>query len=144
MAQRTTNHTPDIDSGSWISNIFSYFGGAYLPALKETPSDRSKFVTIGLFVFNTALLAFITMSFALHSVFRSNEEGWLIWVVAGFWAIVIFSIDWGLVKTMKKVPNASWAEFKTYTGIVIPTILRIIVATIISFTISCMVFKLLC
>ena len=119
---------------NWVERLFAYIGGAYIPTLKSTPSDISKYVTIGVFVFNTALLAFVTMSFALHAIFLDDPI--LAWPVAVVWALVIFGIDWGLVKTMKKQQDISWFRLSTYTQIILPTLLRIAVATLISFTIS--------
>ncbi|NUQ23994.1 MAG: DUF4407 domain-containing protein [Saprospiraceae bacterium] len=139
-----SNNTPastfrDItrnDRMSWFEGRLAYFGGAYLPVLQDNLSDKSKYVRIGLFVFVTAIMACTTMSFALHSIFFKSDQKQLVYLFALVWAIIIFIIDWGLVATMRKPESLNWWSFNTYTSIVFPTILRIIVAGLISFTIS--------
>lgn len=124
------------DRLSWLERRLAYFGGAYIPVLLTNLTDKSKYVRIGLFVFVTAIMAFTTMMFALNSVFFNGSQKNLIIPFALIWASIIFIIDWGLVATMRKEESFSLRSLKTYTSIIFPTLLRIFVAGLISFTIS--------
>lgn len=120
-----------------LRNILTIIGGAYNPVLNQFPEQRTMYVIIGLFVVNTAFLSFLTMNFALHGLYpeKSKIGDWgLIGLVAGIWSFIIFSIDWGLIKTMDKTPQSSIQG--SLKVVFIPTLLRIIVASLISFTIS--------
>jgi uncharacterized membrane protein len=77
------------------------------------------------------------MYYAANMIFGKSENGSInqgfIVVFSLFWGLAIFSIDWGLVKTMRK----SKVERHFLRELVTPAVLfRIAVAVIISFSIS--------
>lgn len=122
-----------------LSNIVLFCGGANVRFLHEhCPNERHKFYPIGLGVIITASLGFISMMFATHSIFGANNFGAEIVLIlfSLFWGFAIFTIDWGLIKTMRKRKDgeelSAWEKFKS----VIPVIFRLAVAIIISYSIS--------
>ncbi|MEI2757339.1 MAG: hypothetical protein V9F46_12900 [Chitinophagaceae bacterium] len=61
-----------------LSNIVLFCGGANIRFLRTDnngPNERHKFYPIGLGVIITALLGFISMMFATHSIFGANSFG---------------------------------------------------------------------
>jgi len=120
-----------------ISDILIFCSGADHRILESCKNERHKFYPIGLGVLITATLAFISMLFATNSIFGAKyfwKEVLLI-LFSIFWAIAIFSIDWGLVKTMKKRDLSTATKWEK-TKSVFPVIFRLIVAIIISVSVS--------
>jgi len=121
-----------------LSNIVLFCGGANIQFLRDKcPNERHKFYPIGLGVIITASLGFISMMFASHSIFNAKSFGdeLVLILFSLFWAFAIFTIDWGLIKTMKKQKNEEqtlWNRIK----FVIPVLFRFAVAIILSYSIS--------
>lgn len=122
-----------------LSNFVLFCGGANVRFLREhCPNERHKFYPIGLGVIITASLAFIAMMFATHSIFGANNFGeeLVLFLFSLFWGFAIFTIDWGLIKTMRKKKEndelSAWEKFKSF----IPVLFRLAVAIIISYSIS--------
>jgi hypothetical protein len=91
-----------------ITRFFWFCSGAYAPLLNKTPTETHKYVGIGGTVFFTGLLAAVSASYALYTVFQS------IWYALGFgliWGLMIFNLDRFIVSSMRKRNNA-WAEWK--------------------------------
>lgn len=123
----------------WVSDLLCFCGGANLSVLRQCPTERGKFHTLGLLVLNTAGLATVSMYFALLSLNPDSgssdlapSKGVLV-LVALFWGQVIFAIDWGLIKTIRKhdQPTTRQQVSTTVLGI-----FRLAVAVLISFVIS--------
>ncbi|MCW3108631.1 MAG: hypothetical protein JWQ09_3137 [Segetibacter sp.] len=122
-----------------LSNIVLFCGGVNVKFLRDNcPNERHKFYPIGLGVIITASLGFISMMFASHAIFGANTFGqeFILFLFSLFWAFAIFTIDWGLIKTMRKSKDgeelSTWEKFKS----VIPVFFRLGVAIILSFSIS--------
>ena len=121
-----------------LSNIVLFCGGANVRFLRDhCPNERHKFYPIGLGVIVTASLAFISMMFATHSIWKIDSVGIELVAIlfSLFWAFAIFTIDWGLVKTMRKskIEDPSlWDRIRS----AVPILFRLAVALIISFSIS--------
>lgn len=91
-----------------INSFFLFCSGVYSPLLIKTPTENHKYVGIGGTVFFTGLLAAVSSSYALFTVFQS------IWYAIGFglvWGLMIFNLDRFIVSSMRKRNNA-WAEWK--------------------------------
>ncbi len=121
-----------------LSNIVLFCGGANVKFLrKNCPNERHKFYPIGLGVIITAALGFISMMFATHSIFgvKSFGDELVLILFSLFWAFAIFTIDWGLIKTMKKQKNEEPTLWNR-TRFIIPVLFRFAVAIILSYSIS--------
>jgi hypothetical protein len=121
-----------------LSNIVLFCGGANVKFLRDNcPNERHKFYPIGLGVLITTFLGFISMMFATHSIFNPQTffQYFYLILFSMFWGFAIFSIDWGLVKTMRKKDDSSLSLFQKI-GSAFPVLFRLAVAIIISFSVS--------
>ena len=107
--------------------------GADGQLLVRCPTDYVKYGNIGATVVLTALLAFISMSYALNAVFDT------LWAALGMgvvWSVVIFVLDRSIVSSMRKPPMGSSFFSKAGLGETPFLLVRLAVAVVISFTIS--------
>lgn len=121
-----------------LSNIVLFCGGANVRFLRDNcPNERHKFYPIGLGVLITTCLGFTSMMFATHSIFNPQTPFQYFYLIlfSMFWGFAIFSIDWGLVKTMRKKDNSSLTTLQKI-GSAFPVLFRLAVAIIISFSVS--------
>lgn len=115
-----------------LEKIICFIGGANLKILQKCPSDKIKFVAVGIGVLNTALLSMCTMGFAMYSIAKQSDI-LLIVLFSIFWGFIIFGIDWGLITTIHKKKNY---DLKSSSVLVLTTMFRLLVAIVISFTVS--------
>lgn len=119
----------------FFSNFVCWCGGADLTILNQCPEERNKFESLGTGVIVTALLSGIAMAFALFSLFTEDffNKNWILGAFIAFWTFIIFSIDWSLIKTMRKKEKMSLGDqLKYFAGV----LFRFMVAGAISFTIT--------
>ncbi len=108
-----------------IQRFFWICSGASLGILKKCPSEANKYIGIGATIFFTGLLAAISASYALYTVFGNV----IIAIVFGLvWGAMIFNLDRYLVSSMKK-NNNRWKEFLT-------ALPRLLLAVLIAIVIS--------
>lgn len=129
-----------------FERIICFMGGARISLLRECTYEKNKFIAIGLGVFNTAVLSMLTMWFVIVTIFETNGrsiyQNLLVGLVALFWGIIIFGIDWGLITTMRKHDKKYFNDigfFKKiarYVRVTVPVLFRLAVAILISFTVS--------
>lgn len=82
-----------------IRKFFWHCAGANVQILEGCATDHSRYVNIGATILMTALLAWVSMGFALYSIFASVTAA----VAAGFvWACMIFVLDRTIVTSMRK------------------------------------------
>lgn len=105
--------------------FFCWCSGARLYILKECPSDFNKYLGIGAVVFLTGILAAVSGGYALYTVFNNLTISILFGML---WGIVIFSIDWYIVSSLKK-ENKPLKE-------ILSSIPRLILAVILAIVIS--------
>ena len=121
----------------WYIRTICFIGGADLNILKKCPNDRNKFIAIGIGVLNTALLSMLTMGYAIYSVINEENLSLItilaILIFSIFWGFIIFGIDWGLISTIHKKRKY---DLKSGTFLVLTAIFRLLVAAVISFTVS--------
>lgn len=121
---------------SWVSdkvrNFFWFCSGVNIPLLEKCPNDHNRYSNIGATIFFTALLAWVSMSYALNSVFKSLPPS----VLFGFiWALMIFTLDRTIVSSMQKPSqDVTWKDFEFWREFLFAAI-RLIVAVIISLVI---------
>ncbi len=109
-----------------IKNFFWVCSGADPDLLNESPkSEQIKYAGIGGTVFFTAVMAFISGSYALFTVF---DNAYLAIAFGIIWGLLIFNLDRFIVSTIKKRDNV-WKEL-------IQASPRIILAVIIAIVIS--------
>lgn len=117
----------------FLSNLLIFCSGANRYYLDQCPNERHKFLPIGFSILITTCLASIAMLFAAYSIFGDSVADVVLIAFSLFWGMAIFSIDWGLVKTMRKpkTERSFLREFFT-----IPVLFRLAVAVLISYSIS--------
>ena len=109
-----------------IKNFFWMCSGADPDLLNDSPkSEQIKYAGIGGTVFFTAVMAFISGSYALYTVF---DNVYLAIAFGLIWGLLIFNLDRFIVSTIKKRDNI-WKEL-------IQASPRIILAVIIAIVIS--------
>lgn len=102
-------------------------------------SDHVKYVGIGGVVLATAVLAFLSMGFAMHIIFSTpNEKGelvgnWFITIpVALIWALIIFNLDRFIVSSTGKGDGKEGMSI----GELLNALPRLVMAILIGFCIS--------
>ena len=108
-----------------IEQFFLMCSGAHTSILKKSPTDINKYIGIGATIFFTGLLAMISASYAIYTVF----DHWIAALCFGLiWGLMIFNLDRYIVSSMKR--RGSFAnDFFT-------ALPRLILAVIISIVIS--------
>ena len=109
-----------------LKQFFWMCSGADTDILKNSSkAEQTKFAGIGGTVFFTAVMAFISGSYALFTVFDNIYTAIAFGLV---WGLLIFNLDRFIVSTIKKRDN-KWKELAQATP-------RIILAIIILFILS--------
>ena len=108
--------------------------GVDLPTLEKCPSDENKYVGIGATILFTAVLAFCSSAYALHTVFDSVVMAILFGTV---WALMIFNLDRYIVGSMKKYGNV-WSDL----GVALPRLaMAVLLALVISKPLELKIFE---
>ncbi|MGR6088317.1 MAG: DUF4407 domain-containing protein [Arcticibacter sp.] len=117
-----TNTTSEL---SGANKFLCRIAGSDLTILAHCPHEISRHARIGAIIISTALLAFVSMFFAIQTVSKSTLTG----LIAGLiWGIVIFILDSYIVASYKK-NDKKWKEFK----VAIP---RLLLALVLGCSIS--------
>lgn len=82
-----------------LQNFLWHCAGANVPLLSGCASDHSKYSNIGASIVMTAVLAWVSMSFAVYSIFDSGPTSLLVGLI---WALMIFVLDRTIVTSMRK------------------------------------------
>jgi len=82
-----------------IYKFFCWCSGARLYLLKKCPTDFNVFFGIGMIVFLTGVMAFLSGSYAFYTVF---EDVYMAAAFGVFWGVLIFFFDWYLVASLRK------------------------------------------
>ena len=81
-----------------IKAFLLFSSGAHQSILDRCPTDMNRYAAIGATVFFTGLLAFISASYALYSVFNSWAVAILLGVV---WGVMIYNLDRLIVLSLR-------------------------------------------
>ncbi len=111
---------------SAVYRFFAWCSGARLYLLKHCPTDYNKYFGIGIIVFLTGIMASITGSFALFTIFNSVLIAGIFGV---FWGILIFFLDWFIVSSLKKEEKFAKEFLFSLPRIVLAVLLAVIIAT---------------
>ena len=118
-----------------IKDFFWMCSGADPDLLNESPkSEQIKYAGIGGTVFFTAVMAFISGSYALYTVF---DNVYIALAFGVIWGLLIFNLDRFIVATIKK-NDAKWKELLQATPRII---LAIIIAVVISKPLEMKIFE---
>ena len=117
-----------------IYKFFCWCSGARLYILKECPSDFNKYFGIGTIVFLTGVLASVSGGYALYTIFNN----YIISIAFGIlWGILIFSLDWYIVSSLKKENK----PLKEIASSLPRIILAILLAVVISLPLKLKLFE---
>ncbi len=111
---------------SAVYRFFAWCSGVRLYLLKHCPTDYNKYFGIGIIVFLTGIMASITGSFALFTIFNSVLIAGIFGV---FWGILIFFLDWFIVSSLKKEEKFAKEFLFSLPRIVLAVLLAVIIAT---------------
>lgn len=122
MKEAEINLTTKLTS---MNRFLCRIAGSDLTILSQFPREISRHARIGAIIISTAILASVSMFFAIQTVSRSTIVG----IIAGaVWGLAIFILDSYIIASYKKNDN-KWKEFK----IVIP---RLFLALVLGCSIS--------
>ncbi|MDR0894527.1 MAG: DUF4407 domain-containing protein [Prevotellaceae bacterium] len=126
---------------SLIQRFFIICSGADKSIIRNCPTEWNKYTGIGATIFFTGLLAWLSGSFALYTVFRNtglytiDRVALLYAIPFGFlWGAVIFNLDRFIVSTFHKTEEKSF--FKRLSKELLQASPRVLLAIIIAVTIS--------
>lgn len=89
-----------------IGNFFIWCAGSDTSVLKHCPrSERIKHMGFGTLVLIPAILALVSMTYALSTVGKLEDHLWLAWLGGIVWALIIFSFDRYIVSTHRRKLN---------------------------------------
>jgi len=118
-----------------LKNFFWMCSGADPDLLNESPkSEQIKYAGIGGTVFFTAVMAFISGSYALFTVFENVYTAIAFGLV---WGLLIFNLDRFIVSTIKK-QDSIWKELLQASPRIV---LAIIIAVVISKPLEMKIFE---
>ena len=118
-----------------LKNFFWMCSGADPDLLKESPkSEQIKYAGVGGTVFFTAVMAFISGSYALYTVFDNVFAAVAFGLV---WGLLIFNLDRFIVSTIKK-QDSIWKELLQASPRIV---LAIIIAVVISKPLEMKIFE---
>jgi hypothetical protein len=118
-----------------LKNFFWMCSGADPDLLKESPkSEQIKYAGVGGTVFFTAVMAFISGSYALYTVFDNVYAAIAFGLV---WGLLIFNLDRFIVSTIKK-QDSIWKELLQASPRIV---LAIIIAVVISKPLEMKIFE---
>ena len=118
-----------------LKNFFWMCSGADPDLLKESPkSEQIKYAGVGGTVFFTAVMAFISGSYALYTVFDTIYAAIAFGLV---WGLLIFNLDRFIVSTIKK-QDSIWKELLQASPRIV---LAIIIAVVISKPLEMKIFE---
>ena len=115
-----------------VRHFFWFCSGVNVPLLKKCPNDFNRYSNIGATIFFTALLAWVSMGYALNSVFKSLPPSVLFSFV---WCLMIFTLDRTIVSSMQKPSQeVTYKQFEFWRESLF-ALIRLGVAVIISMVI---------
>ena len=109
----------------FLSSFFLFCSGVYPTLLNRSPSDVQKYIGVGATVFFTGILAFVSASYAVFTVFDSYIASILFGLV---WGVMIFNLDRYLVSSMRK----SDSKLKDFFSATPRIMLAVLIAIVIS------------
>lgn len=103
-----------------------FSSGANISMLKRCPSDINRYAAIGATVFFTGLLAFISASYALHTVFNSTFLAILLGLV---WGVMIYNLDRFIVLSLRSTGSFLRDVWFAVPRIVLALLFAVVIST---------------
>ncbi|CAM1342383.1 DUF4407 domain-containing protein [Tenacibaculum amylolyticum] len=114
-----------------IQYFFWLLAGSDIKILEKTPTDQNRHANVGLAIFTTTLVAFVTGCLAGLQFAPKTEYKWgLALFFGGLWSLLVFTIDRNMVLTLKKNPKLKKQK------LIKPFLYRLFLSGLISFFIS--------
>lgn len=114
-----------------LQYFFWLLAGSDIELLEKNPTEKNRHANIGLAIFTTTFVAFITGTLAGYQFSPHSSYKWLAALFFGFiWSLLVFTIDRNMVLTLKKDPT------KEKQNLVVPIAYRVFLSALISFFIS--------
>ncbi|MEP7322077.1 MAG: DUF4407 domain-containing protein [Saprospiraceae bacterium] len=108
-----------------IEQFFLMCSGANPSILKKSPTDINKYIGIGATIFFTGLLAMISASYAIFTVF----DHWLAALCFGLvWGLMIFNLDRYIVSSMKRRGSVAVDFFTAVPRLILAVIISIVIS----------------
>lgn len=118
-----------VEWGGILNEVLWVCAGVNRKVLRQCPTDYAKYAGIGGTILFTAIMAWISASYALYSVF---ERQWIAISFGLVWGMLIFNLDRFIVNTMYsdgKV-SISWSEFRgSIPRLIIAIFLGVVIST---------------
>lgn len=114
-----------------ISRFFWRCAGANVDVLEECPTSQSRYTGMGTIIFFTAVMAFVSMTYALTTVFRDGDIR-LAAFLGLLWALMIFSLDRFIVNSMHTDETNGFTRAKAVSGsprLIMAVFIGIVVST---------------
>lgn len=126
------DETPKRKAG--LKDLFLFSSGVDRDILQHCPADESRFIGVGGTVIFTGLLAFLSSSYAIYTVF----DNWLMALFFGMiWGFMIYNLDRYIVSSMKN--HGSW--WKDLTIAFPRLIMAVLLALVISKPLELKIFE---
>lgn len=95
-----------------IGDFFIWCAGSDKSVLSKcSDAERTKHIGFGTLVLIPAILAFVSMTYALSTIDKINDISKIYYTGGLVWGLIIFSIDRFIVSTHRRKSN-NWDEFK--------------------------------
>lgn len=117
-----------------VEQFLIYCSGADRDILEECPTDKNKYIGIGGTVFFTGVLAFVSSSYAILTVFDNYLTALFFGLV---WGLMIFNLDRYIVSSMKS--RGSW--FRDLAVAFPRLVMAILLALVISKPLELKIFE---
>ncbi len=109
-----------------LKNFFLLCSGADIPVLKQcSAGEQNKFVGIGATIFFTAVMAFLTASYALFTVF---DAAYVAICFGLLWGLVVFNLDRFIVSTMHKRDSMRQAFWQATPRLLMAIVIAVVIA----------------
>lgn len=122
---------------SKIKRFFWLISGSEISILEKCPADHNRHMNIGLAIFSTTLIAFLTGSLAGFKFGSQNIASALMF--GAIWSLLVFTIDRNMVGTLQKNPNEK--RGKLFWAILYRAFLSLLIAFFIAIPLELWIFK---
>ena len=122
---------------SRIKRFFWQISGSEISILEKCPADHNRHMNIGLAIFSTTLIAFLTGCLAGFKFGSQNIASALMF--GAIWSLLVFTIDRNMVGTLQK--NSNEKKGKLFWAIIYRAFLSMLIAFFIAIPLELWIFK---